>query len=321
MTTLQTAIELFQDYLIVRKNASPETLRAYLSDLREFHRYVQETRPEGDKDVGAIDSMVIKGFLAGQFGRVQKISVARRLAAVRSFCRFLTAEEIITKNPAQGRKAPKLDKPLPRAISVDEMARFLSAVTSGKPRDVAMFELLYSSGIRVGELVGLRFRDVDVEKGWLRVLGKGSKERISPMGEAAVNALKDYLPKRAALLERKKISSQVLFLNEKGGPLTTSGVRSVLKKLIAESGLIMELTPHVFRHSFATHLLHGGADLRSIQEMLGHSSLSTTQRYTGSDLGKLMEVYDNAHPRSGAGDNATPVEQSEKSGRPRKRTN
>jgi len=168
-------------------------------------------------------------------------------------------------------------------------------------RDKAIFELLYSSGLRVGELTSLKLHDLDLNNGWVRVFGKGSKERYVPVGSKAVKALEDYLLVRAMIEIRtgRLHSREVLFINSRGGPLSSRSVRRILKSCLDTAGLARDVSPHTFRHSFATHMLHGGADLRSIQELLGHSSLSTTQRYTRVDLGRLMEVYDKSHPRSG----------------------
>ncbi len=183
------------------------------------------------------------------------------------------------------------------------MDRFFSRNTDRGKRDLAMFELLYSSGLRVGELVSLRVQDLDLNNGWVRVIGKGNKERYVPVGSRAVAALMAYLPIRSLLKSATGVleNQSALFLNFRGARLSSRSVRRILKAFLSSSGIARDVSPHAFRHSFATHLLHGGADLRSIQELLGHSSLSTTQRYTKVDLGQLMSVYDRAHPRSGAG--------------------
>jgi integrase/recombinase XerC len=181
------------------------------------------------------------------------------------------------------------------------MERFFSRNSESFLRDRAIFELLYSSGLRVGELVSITLNDIDLKNGWVRVMGKGSKERYVPIGEKALKALEQYLVQRKMIetANPMKANNGELFLNLKGGPLTDRSVRRILKALLLNAGILRDASPHCFRHSFATHLLQGGADLRSIQELLGHSNLSTTQRYTKVDLGKLMEVYDRSHPRSG----------------------
>jgi integrase/recombinase XerC len=205
-------------------------------------------------------------------------------------------------SPGAAIRAPKRDKPLPKALSVDEMDRFFARNEYRGMRDSAIFELLYSSGLRVGELTSLDVEAVDLDNGWVRVIGKGNKERYVPVGSRAAEALREYLPLRAAIAAKDKVAAEnrALFVNARGGRLSSRSIGRILKANLRTSGVVRDASPHSFRHSFATHLLQGGADLRSIQELLGHSSLSTTQRYTKVDLGRLMEVYDKAHPRSGA---------------------
>lgn len=293
------ALSLFQRYLQSEKGRSPETVRAYLADLADFSRYAKSLIQD---DVRAVDVFHVRGFAADKYGKIKKVSVGRKLAAVRSFFRFLVREGIVPTNPAQGIRAPKKEKLLPKAMTVDEMDRFFSRNDRMQARDAAIFELLYSSGLRVGELTSLKAPDVDLENGWVRVIGKGNKERYVPVGRKAVDALREYLPVRC-LIEANRgpgRSNGALFLNAQGGPLSSRSVRRILKAYLNEAEIPRDASPHTFRHSFATHLLHGGADLRSIQEMLGHASLSTTQRYTRMDLGRLMEVYDRSHPRSGS---------------------
>lgn len=252
--------------------------------------------------IEGIDPFHVRAFLATRFGRIKKVSVGRKLAAIRTFFWFLLRERIISKDPSAGIRAPKSEKPLPKALSVDEIDRFFSRNPEMRPRDLAAFELLYSSGLRVGELTSLKVQDVDLNNGWVRVVGKGNKERYVPVGSRAVTALQAYLPLRACLQTKTGglRSLGALFLNARGGPLSSRSIRRILKSYLDSACLARDASPHAFRHSFATHLLHGGADLRSIQELLGHASLSTTQRYTKTDLRRLMEVYDRSHPRSGA---------------------
>jgi integrase/recombinase XerC len=239
--------------------------------------------------------------VANRFAKIKKISIGRKLAALKTFFRFLVREGFIQNNPAVALRAPKLDKPLPRALSVDDVDRFFSRNQESPKRDLAIFELMYSSGLRVSELTSLQTGDIDIENGWVKVIGKGSKERYCPVGEKAIVALRAYLPERLMLLNAHPNvrGMKALFLNNRGGPLSSRHVRRIMKSFLDGANLGRDASPHALRHSFATHLLQGGADLRSIQEMLGHSSLSTTQRYTKVDLGRLMEVYDKAHPHSG----------------------
>lgn len=299
----QTAVKLFIRHLETEKQRSHETVRAYSSDLEDFSRYLADSDAGGElRHVDRIDPFHVRGFVAYRFGKIKKESVGRKLAAVRTFFRFLHREQVVTKNPAAGIRAPKRDQPLPKALSVDEMDRFFAGNAETGARDRAIFELLYSSGLRVGELTSLKVPDLDRRNGWVRVMGKGSKERYVPVGSKALRSLEEYLPVREVLetLHGTSSSTGALFLNARGGPLSSRSIRRILKRCLRAAGLLRDASPHAFRHSFATHLLHGGADLRSIQELLGHAGLSTTQRYTKVDLGKLMEIYDRAHPRSGA---------------------
>jgi integrase/recombinase XerC len=302
--TFDDAVRVFRRYLVAERMRSPETVRAYMADLDGFRSFLEASATEKElNEVASIDQFHVRGFLASRFGKIKKVSVARKLASIRTFFRVLVRERVIPSNPAASIRAPKRDRPLPRALSVDDMDRFFSRNTDRGKRDLAMFELLYSSGLRVGELVSLRVQDLDLNNGWVRVIGKGNKERYVPVGSRAVAALRAYLPIRSLLKSATGVleNQSALFLNFRGARLSSRSVRRILKAFLSSSGIARDVSPHAFRHSFATHLLHGGADLRSIQELLGHSSLSTTQRYTKVDLGQLMSVYDRAHPRSGAG--------------------
>jgi len=273
-----------------------------MSDLEGFRLFLENSgNLELLEDLTLIGPSHIRGFIANRFTKIKKISIGRKLAALRTFFRFLVRECFINTNPALAIRAPKQEKPLPRALSVDDMDRFFSRNHEALKRDFAIFELMYSSGLRDSELTSLHVGDVDLENGWVKVMGKGSKERYCPVGEKAVDALRAYLPERLMILNGHPNirGMKALFLNSRGGPLSSRHVRRIMKSFLDGANLGRDASPHALRHSFATHLLQGGADLRSIQEMLGHSSLSTTQRYTKVDLGKLMEVYDKAHPRSG----------------------
>ncbi len=296
------ALEKFLAHLATEKMRSNETIRAYRSDLIEWRDYMLNgDRVRELESLELITVLHIRGFVANRFGKIKKTSTGRKLAALKSFFRFLVREQIIQANPASTIKTPKKEKQLPKSLSVDEIDRFFSASDKMSKRDEAIFELLYSSGLRVGELVGVKLEDIDLQNGWLRVFGKGRKERFVPVGSTAVTKIKDYLDIRSHVLSCKGVKSDHLFINSKGSSLSTRSIRRFLKSALTHSNAGAKVTPHQFRHSFATHLLQGGADLRSIQELLGHSSLSVTQRYTSVDLGKLMDVYDKAHPRSGSG--------------------
>ena len=296
----EPALAKFRRHLESEKARSKETVRAYLSDLQDFQTHVLEQH--GIEKVNDVNRFHVRSFLAHRFGHIKKTSMGRKLAAIRTFFRFLVRESLILVNPAEGIQAPKREKPVPRALTPDEMDRFFSNNRSMQKRDMAIFELLYSSGLRVGELTSLKVKDLDMKNGWVRVLGKGNKERYVPVGSRALKALEEYFPMRSALeTETGGIHAKdAVFLNSRGGPLSSRSVRRILKTLLDSACLTRDASPHTFRHSFATHMLTGGADLRSIQELLGHASLSTTQRYTKVDIGRLMKVYDRSHPRSGA---------------------
>ena len=295
------------NYLRYERNASPHTIRNYQSDLLQFRDYLTGGNPEAKVDVGAIDALRIRGFLALLYEREKKkTSIARKLAAVRAFYKFLAKEGVLAANPAAIVSTPKLDKTLPRIMTEEEMNNFLNrvaqAVPKGEPmmrRDRAILELLYASGLRVSELAGLDLRSVNFGEGMLLVRGKGRKERIVPFGSKARQALEDYLPVRERILmEAKKGGQAALFLNTKGARLTTRSVDRLLKKCVLMFGPNVKVSPHSMRHAFASHLLTEGADLRAIQEMLGHRSLATTQKYTQVSIKQLIEVYDKTHPKA-----------------------
>lgn len=290
----------------VQRGASKHTLRAYGKDLKLYFDFL---KGEGGKP----DSQaMVRAYLAHELASgAARSSVSRRLATLRSFFSYLHREGIIKANPAKLVNSPKVPKRLPRFLSIDEVFDLLSKVgakagaeagsNSGGTgrssyRDRAILELAYSSGLRVSELEGLNIGSVDIKEGRARVMGKGKKERIVPVGSKALDALKEYLEGRGQL--DKYDRDKPMFLNRNGGRLSDRGIRRVVKKYAALMSLGPDVTPHTLRHTFATHLLHGGADLRVIQELLGHASLSTTQKYTHLDIAHLMEVYDKAHPLS-----------------------
>lgn len=302
-------IEQFVRYLSMEKNASPHTCRCYQRDLEEFEKFLDdsgnELSPAGELNVEKVDRIVIRKYLSFLHRRNKKSSIARKISALRSFFRYLMKEKWVDTNPAKSVSTPKVEKPLPTILTVDEAFRlmespegFFEKISEAKAkkkvlRDHAILELLYSSGLRVGELVGLNLSHLDLNLGIVRVMGKGRKERMVPIGEKALGALKVYLEERGDPKDEEP-----LFVNLRGGRLTARSVGRFIKKYTRYSGIIQRVSPHSLRHSFATHLLDAGADIREIQEMLGHASLSTTQRYTHLSVGKLMEVYDKAHPRS-----------------------
>ena len=299
-------IERYINYLQYERNASPHTIRNYRSDLLQFrdHLAAGSSQPVTLK---SIDALRIRGFLSFLFEKPEKkTSIARKLAAVRAFFKFLAREQMLRENPAATVSTPKLEKTLPRIMTEEEMNTFLDAVLEAAKtgdsllrRDRAILELLYASGLRVSELVGLDVRAVNFGDGMLLVRGKGRKERVVPFGSKAKLALDEYLPAREKILQENKRSSQAaLFLNARGERLTTRSVDRLLKRYMTLFGPKVKASPHSLRHAFATHLLSEGADLRAIQEMLGHASLTTTQKYTQVSIKQLMDVYDKTHPKA-----------------------
>jgi integrase/recombinase XerC len=307
---LSDLIERFIDYMRNQRGYSAHTLRNYRTDLRHFLDFLAERRgiKEEEKalmDLGNIDPLLIRDYAGSLFGGYNRRTIARKLSCLRSFFNFLDRNSINRGNPVADISTPKQGKYIPSYLPVDEMFKLLECADRETPmglRDLAVMEVLYSCGIRVAELAGLNMTDIDFEGRLIKVLGKGNKERIVPIGRKALDALKNYT--EAVLPLRKKAQSDYgkmvpLFINSRGGRLTTRTVGSVIKKYSRKCGLLNDISPHSLRHTFATHLLDGGADLRSVQEMLGHMSLSTTQKYTHVSMDRLMAVYDKAHPRSG----------------------
>jgi len=282
-------IEEFLRYLELEKGVSAHTLRAYRKDLTDFIAHVN-TDPE------KIDMLDVRGFIAEQIRKgLNKTTVSRRLSSVRSFFRFLYREGHMKSNPAKLVSGPKLSKLLPKYLSVDDAFSLVEkpeGIGFAPARDRAILELLYSSGLRVGELAGLNVEDINVREALVKARGKGKKERIVPIGSKAMDAIKTYLVERILLKSKEK----ALFLNRLGTRLTDRGVRRIVVKYARAIALNGNIGPHTLRHSFASHLLQGGADLRVIQELLGHVSLSTTQKYTHLDVAHLMDIYDRAHP-------------------------
>lgn len=299
-------IERYVRYLQYERNASPHTLRNYRSDLIQFRDFLAGGKPDARVSVRAIDALRIRAFLAHLLAKEKKkSSIARKLSAVRAFFRFLARERAVIENPASAIATPKLPKSLPRILTEEEMNTFLDrlaqAAQSGDRalvRDRALLELLYASGLRVSELVGLDLRHVSFGEGMLLVRGKGRKERMVPFGTKALDALKAYLPVREKILSENRSGNAALFLNARGGRLTSRSVDRLLKQRVRQFGPNIRISPHGLRHAFASHLLTEGADLRAIQEMLGHASLSTTQKYTQVSIKQLIDVYDKTHPKA-----------------------
>lgn len=304
---LAAQIGRFLDYLTVERGLSRNTVDAYRRDLRRYGRYLHG---RGIDDATAADEAVVAGFVAtlsraryGEDARAYRTSsVVRALAAVRGLHRFLLREGESAEDPTEGVVRPRVPRNLPRPLSVDDVARILAAPPQGEiagMRDRAILETLYGAGLRISELVGLDVDHVDLDEGSLRVIGKGDKERVVPIGRYAATALSSYLTRARPALATSR-SGPAVFLNLRGGRLTRQGATKILKDAAARAGVDRAVTPHTLRHSFATHLLEGGADIRVVQELLGHASLATTQIYTLVTGDRLREEYFSAHPRARA---------------------
>ncbi len=297
-------IDAFLDHLLVQKNYSRHTIEAYLNDLRQLVHYLEEHVPAFKrKGWGAVTYEDLRGFQAYLVDQeYADTSVARKLASIRTLFQYLLLEGVIERDPSRGLEGPKVSRPLPKAISPEEIERLLEAPTQVEGpvglRDQAILELLYATGMRVGELASLRVDDVDLERNVVRCRGKGNKEREIPIHEIAAQKLFTYIQEGRPRLLNSKKPTPFLFLNFRGTPLTRQGIWLIIKKYAKIAGIQVKVTPHVLRHSVATHLLRNGANLREVQELLGHTNLTTTQRYTKVANEHLREVYDKTHPRA-----------------------
>ncbi|MFA5094544.1 MAG: tyrosine recombinase XerC [Candidatus Omnitrophota bacterium] len=286
-------VEKFIRYLEIERNASKHTLVNYSIDLKSLSEFLK------DEPIEKVDYVVLRRYLASlKELNLSKVSIARKIASIRSFFKFLFREGIIKANPASSLSTPKRDKHLPKFLDEKEIVLLLES--PGKEdesglRDAAILETLYSTGIRVSELVGLNIGSVDQIGGVIKVLGKGKKERIVPIGDRALQAVRDYLKKRRLAGGK---DDRALFFNKNGGRLTDRSVRRIINKYILKTSIQQKISPHTLRHSFATHLLDHGADLRSVQELLGHANLSTTQIYTHITTERLKSAYEKTHPRA-----------------------
>ncbi|MGA2978396.1 MAG: tyrosine recombinase XerC [Terriglobales bacterium] len=320
-TPVERATDNFLRHLRER-NASPHTIKAYTGDLDTFAAYIGPTMSSRDWNWKKIDHIAIRGFLSHLYDKgLNKTSVARALAAVRSLYRWLAQEGVVEQNPAKLVSTPRLPKKLPRVPTIEEMNAVLDAkmpeIASFPERDRLMFELLYGCGIRNSELVGINLDDISLSNEAILIRGKGKKERYVPFGGSALAALSVYLPWRQQLLltlrntpkntmlvkamPAKAMSAKTtsaLFINQRGGRLTTRSVGRIVKRIAVAKGLSPDVHPHTLRHAFGTHMLEEGADLRAIQELLGHERLATTQRYTQLSVKHVMNVYDQTHPRA-----------------------
>lgn len=300
---LDPSFAVFRDALVHEKGASAHTVRNYLHDLSEFSAYLLKYQPElmaGELLLEKVDPLIIRSFLSVLFQKNNPASIARKLSSLRSFFQFWVKRGRIPQNPARAIHSPKIPKRLPRFLNKEEIFGILDLPGEDdyrSRRDRAVLELLYSCGLRVSELVGLNLLSLDLDNRLIRVMGKGSKERLIPVGKKAADRLMEYFELRPKVLAKGK-ESHAVFLNQRGGRLTVRSIQRLLDTAIRKAGLSKQISPHVLRHTFATHLLNAGADLRSIQELLGHVSLSTTQKYTHVNLEQLMKVYKEAHPKA-----------------------
>lgn len=307
---MDASIELFIKNLALERNCSDSTIRAYESDLRHFHNFLKEEGSSlrgGVVDWSKVDYHDIRIYLGKIFHGVKKSSISRKLSALRSFFKFLMREKIVDLNPAEMVENPRQEKVLPPHLTEKESIKLLDEQRAGnnlRIRDRAALEMLYSCGLRAAELVGTNLADIEMDMGLVKVLGKGGKERVVPVGEPAMAAINDYLAVRGELLAANRkgdAQKDALFLNFRGRRLTTRSLQNIVRKYLLAAGIQKEMGPHGFRHSFATHLLERGGDLRLIQELLGHASLSTTQRYTHMSFKQLKDVYARTHPKSDSG--------------------
>ena len=309
LISLSRAIDGFERYVADERRFSPRTVLAYRSDLDRFAGFWEGEfahESAAKTALSRLDTLAVRSYLAALHrAKLSNRSISRHLSTLRSFFRWACREGHLAGSPAKGLPSPRVPKTLPRALTLPDTERLLDAAEEEAfvpERERALFELLYATGLRVSEAAGLDVEDVDFSSRLVRVTGKGRRERIVPFGEAAEDALREYLPSRAALrhrgLERDGEAEEPLFVNARGGRLTSRSMARLLKRRLRAAGLPAEISPHALRHTFATHLLQAGADLRAIQELLGHASLSTTQKYTHLDAARLREVYRNAHPKA-----------------------
>jgi len=292
---MQQGIATFIQYLKAERNASPHTFEAYDRDLQQFASFMRKEFGNAFP-IDQITHLHIRRYLASMHKELAKSSVGRKLAAIRSLFRFLLRRGILEKNPAELVSSPKREKKLPFHLDIDEVTTLVEAPEAITPlsiRDRAILETLYSSGLRVSELTGLNIGGADLMAGSVKVLGKGGKERVVPLGSKAVKALEEYIELRGG----RELNAP-LFLNSRGGRLTRRSVARIVDRYMIHLETMKKASPHTLRHTFATHLLEGGADLRSIQEMLGHATLSTAQKYTHVSIDRLLEVYEKAHPKA-----------------------
>jgi integrase/recombinase XerC len=302
---LEKFIQDFKSYLIAEKNASAHTVSSYLIDLHQFVQFLRESGHGEAQDTlhpKDIDRLAVRSFLGYLYeNSTSGATMARKLSTLSSFFKFLCREGYVETNVAKSVPSPKKEQRLPSYLSVDDIFRLLDLPERKSllgARDGAILELFYSTGIRISELTGILMQDLHLAERMVKVRGKGKKERLLPLGQKSADALEDYILHRDKQIAKLRPAPEQLFLNYRGLGISVRGVRKILEKYIRQNNFSGKISPHSLRHSFATHMLDAGADLRSIQEMLGHSSLSTTQKYTHLTIDRLTEAYDKAHPRA-----------------------
>jgi integrase/recombinase XerC len=308
---MEKAIHDFGAYMEYERNLSTHTRKNYLADLRQFQAFLDstdQTIERRGKDVFQdLDHVVIRAFLGSLYRKgLAKVTIARKVAALRSFFKYLLRKGKLQANPTEVIQAPRAERYIPAFLTVDDIFALVNAPLANDAsglRDQAIIELFYSAGIRLSELTGLNMGEIDFGQGLIKIRGKGKKERLVPVGEPALAALRKYQDRRKELIinEEIMIGEKPLFLSKRGTRLSNRSVARIVDRVVAISGINRKISPHTLRHTFATHLLDSGADLRAIQELLGHESLSTTQKYTSVSVSRLMEVYDKAHPKARGG--------------------
>ncbi len=298
---MDQALADFLRYLALERNASAHTVKSYREDLLQAVTHFRQTLGQ-NAQVSQLSTRAVRSYLAWLHDRkYARTTIARRLAAVRSFAKFLCRQGLLTSNPAEALRSPRLERKLPHFLTEADLIRLLEAPSAEQPlglRDRAILEVLYSAGLRVSELTGLNVEDLDLDSGLATIRGKGKRERLALLGRPALKAVRRWLQARASLVSVGGQTQPAVFLNKNGTRLSCRGVGRLVQKRLAQAGLDPRTSPHTLRHSFATHLLDRGADIRSVQELLGHQSLSTTQIYTHVTTSRLQESYQQAHPRA-----------------------
>ena len=294
--TLSEAVDSFINFLKIEKDASLHTIRSYMNDLVELINFIGDD----SKDIRSIDFFTLREYITTLYDKkLSKTTIERKVSSIKSFYKYLNQKGVVQENPARMLRFPKKEKKLFKVFNIDDLFNLLEIPdksTQSGLRDALIMELMYGTGVRVSELVGIKIDDIDFEGLRLRVRGKGKKERIIPLAEFHIKFIRKYISLREEILKGDNVKTDQLFINKYGTPLSDRSVRRIVEKYLKLAGLPLEFSPHSFRHSFATHMLESGADLRTIQTLLGHSSLSTTQKYTHLNLSDILKIYDETHP-------------------------